>query len=196
MLIGLGLTALCLRPVGAEALASAKRAVPALVLTALTLFGFGAHHTWVGTQRPSRMAPAKVARFVASYAADRGRVVCLGLRGLEVAWRLGPWPNTPRVSRTASELKSSVATVGSQLKSKPPWLVLVGDRWAIEEQADGGQAIGMTLDQLIRQGGYTLLADGHRYLDQTSVRVYEYGGGSSPDSRATVRPQIYPGQAP
>ena len=189
VLIGLGLTALCLKPWGAEELASAKRAVPSLVALALLLFGFGAHHTWVGTQRPSRMAPGKVARFVASYTADSGQVLCLGLGGLEIAWRLGPWPTLPRVSRTPSEPVSAQAALDESLRKRPKWLALAGDKWALESPSLGG-----ALSASLSKRGYTLVEDGHRHLDRLGVLVLEFGGQEPAPS--AVRPQLYPGKAP
>ncbi len=199
MLCGLGLTAFAFTPRGDEDLAPAKRAVPVLVFLALLLFGLGAHHTFEGTRLPSRMAPGKVARFAAGTGEVNrgGQVLALGLGGLQVAWRLGPWPDLRGITRAASASLQADAALAEVLAAKPRRLVVVGDRWALEEGAAviAPGATGKRLHRRLDKAGYSIVPDGHRYLDRLSVRVYGQGD-SEPRDPATINPQLYPGQAP
>ncbi|MCO4761197.1 MAG: hypothetical protein KC502_06820 [Myxococcales bacterium] len=195
MFLGLGATAFALMPLGGEELASGRRAVPILVLVALLQFGLGAHHTYVGVQDKGRMASTKVARFVAGNVSRGGDVLTLGIGGLQVAWRLAPWPDLERVYRTSAAVPASSAALAKRLKNKPRRLVLVGDRWALEPQEGaGGDGAVSALHQRLTKAGYRLVEDGHRVLAHLSVRVY--GAGEAAPEPSVVRPQLFPGKAP
>lgn len=206
MFLGLGVTACALMPLGSEELAPGKRAVPILVAVALLQFGLGAHHTFVGVQDPSRMAPTKVARFVAGNVSRGGEVVALGLGGMQVAWRLGPFPDLPRVHRSAAfpaaggDTTAVTDALMAHLKStKTNRVAVVGDRAALEAPSDARpptNQLGRALHTRLKADGFTIVDDGHRVLERLSVRVYEREGDAEKSAPSTVKPQLFPGQEP
>lgn len=204
LLLGLGVTAFALTPFAGETIAPGKRAVPILVGVALLQFALGAHHTYVGVQDPTRMAPTKVARFVAGNVSRGGEVLALGLGGLQVAWRLGPWPDLKRVHRAPGVValgQDADAAVNALLApihaAKATRVAVVGDRWVLEPAADGqADPIGQGLHRRLTRGGFAIVEDGHRVLERLSVRIYARADVPATTAPSVIQPQLYPGKAP
>ncbi len=196
LLLGVGLCGFAGRA-GFATRPARKRFVFMMVGAALLVFGLGAHHFYMGSQSLNRIAARKVARYAGEEMAGSGRLICLGPAGLAISWTLDPLAAYDRIERSAVAPRSASKALAAALASKAAPLVLAGERQPMEGKVIQGKALGQgplgtLLHAQLADADYELTEDGHRYLAGVSVRVY-----APPDrSAGTIKPQLYPGQAP
>lgn len=192
LLLGVGAAAAALRPAMLEEERGPghRRATMALIGLALLIFGLGGQSLLARNQDVGRSAARKVALFSADELSGSGEALLIGRGGLRVRWKLLSGRASNRLHVVAPYAEACVARLTEVLGRRPPAVVLSGDVEALGEQA----ALGTLLDRQLRDAGYLLAEDGHRFLADLAVRVYRRE--ADPVDPATVTPQLAPGVAP
>ena len=199
LLLGLGLTAFSGMRWGPEELRR-RRFVAIIVGVTLLQFAIGGHHVLSTTAADERMAPGKIARFVHGET-RAAKVVALGPAGLAVAYKMDPYRTTGHVALASIEPAATGKAVASVLAAGPSFIVLTGDKEAIEDNAfdpaatasaQAARGAGWLAHKELAAADFEVIEDGARFLSWFSVRVY-----SKQDRGARqVKPQLQPGVPP